>query len=78
MDYRSLSPSNIHPCDIWRGQYEYRGQTVAFSHTDGHKWYYLDRHRTDEVTMIKIWDSKEDVVGKRTYSDELSTFFGWN
>ena len=67
MDYRSLSPNNVHPCNLWRHQYEQRGQTMAFSYAEGQKWYYLKAQRVDEVTMIKIWDSKEDVVGKRKF-----------
>lgn len=64
MDYRSLSPANVHPCTLWRHQYEERGQTVTFSYADGQKWYYLDGHLREEVTMIKIWDNEESVVGK--------------
>ncbi len=67
MDYRSLSASNLHPCTLWRHQHEERGQTVAFSYAEGQEWYYLDGHRREEVTMIKIWDNKEDVVGKREF-----------
>jgi len=40
---------------------------VAFSYAEGQEWYYLDGHRREEVTMIKIWDNKEDVVGKREF-----------
>ncbi len=67
MDYRSVSSMNIHPCDLWKHEYEERGQTVCFSHAEGQKWYYLGGHRTDEITMIKIWDNNEDVIGKREF-----------
>ncbi|CAD6569109.1 MAG: hypothetical protein ASARMPREDX12_002203 [Alectoria sarmentosa] len=49
---------------LHRHQFEERGQTVAFSYADDQKWYYLDGHGVDEVTMIKIWDNDENVVGK--------------
>jgi hypothetical protein len=77
MDYRSLSPSDMHPCDLLRGQYEERGQTVTFCHNATQRWYYLDAHRTDEVTLIKIWDSKEDVEGKREFVFDYSTPFSY-
>ena len=41
-----------------------RGQTLAFSHADDQQWYYLDGHRTDEVTMIKIWDNDDGLAAK--------------
>jgi hypothetical protein len=72
MDFRSLSASDIHPVDLWRHQYEERGQTVAFTHANSQKWYYLDKHRTDEVTMIKIWDSKDDGVANGKLCSTLS------
>jgi hypothetical protein len=69
MDYRSVKPENQHPTDLWRHQFELRGQTVSFSHDEGQKWYYLDGHQSDEVTFIKIWDSKKDVVAKCKFSE---------
>lgn len=64
MDYRSCDPDLIYPTDLLDKADGYRGQTVTFGHSDKQKWYYLDGHRTDEVTLIKIWDNKNDVVGK--------------
>lgn len=57
MDTRTLSRSNIHATDLWRGEYELRGQTVSISHSTSQRWWYLGGHRPDEVTMIKIWDT---------------------
>jgi hypothetical protein len=62
MDYSSLAHENIHPCALWRGSWEDRGQTMTFSHNPAQKWFYLDRHGTDEVTVLKIWDSRGDVA----------------
>ncbi|KAG9230911.1 hypothetical protein BJ875DRAFT_407957 [Amylocarpus encephaloides] len=62
MDYRSLSSSDVHPCDLWRHQFEEKGQTVTFTHNENQKWYYLDRHRTNEVSLIKIWDSRREGI----------------
>ncbi|KAG6988947.1 hypothetical protein G7Y79_00067g095620 [Physcia stellaris] len=64
LDYQSLQAANVHPCNLWRHKFEDRGQTMAFSHADGQQWYYLDSHRTDEVTMIKIWDNDDHVAAK--------------
>ena len=63
MDCSSLSPENAHACDLWRGEFEERGQTMTFEYGDEQKWYYLKEHRVDEVTLVKIWDSA-DVGGK--------------
>ncbi|RWA08683.1 hypothetical protein EKO27_g6418 [Xylaria grammica] len=57
MDYATLDAENVHPCDLWRGQYEERGQTVTIEHNANQKWWYLEGHRPDEVTLLKIWDS---------------------
>ncbi|RYP04561.1 hypothetical protein DL764_004369 [Monosporascus ibericus] len=62
MDYRSVKPSDMYPCDLLKGEYEERGQTATFTYSDQHKWYYLDRQETNEVTIIKIWDSRTDGV----------------
>lgn len=67
MDYRSCQPDLIHPTDLLDKADGYRGQTVTFGYSKEQQWYYLDGHRTDEVTLIKIWDNKADVVGKRGF-----------
>ena len=40
---------------------------MTFTHASTQKWYYLDQHRTDEVTMIKIWDSLEGVATSKSF-----------
>ena len=62
MDFTSLQPGDVHPCNLWRGAWEDRGQTVTFTHAAGQRWFYLDAHHTDEVTLLKIWDSREGVA----------------
>ena len=68
--------SDVHPCHLWKHRFEERGQTVAFTYAAGQKWYYLDGHGVDEVTMIKIWDNDKNVIGKckpppKCYSSKL-------
>ncbi|PGH15359.1 hypothetical protein AJ80_05543 [Polytolypa hystricis UAMH7299] len=65
MDYRTCHPKTIYPTDLLNNTDEYRGQTVTFGYTDEQKWYYLDAQKTNEVILIKIWDSKDDVDAKR-------------
>ncbi|GIK07522.1 hypothetical protein Aspvir_003188 [Aspergillus viridinutans] len=65
MDYRTCDPNLIYPTDLLDKADDYRGQTVTFGHADEQRWYYLDHQRTDEVTMIKIWDNQEGVEAKQ-------------
>lgn len=67
MDFQTLSPTDVYNCDLWRHRFEERGQTVTYTQNEAQKWYYLDKHEVDEVTMIKIWDSK----GGKTANSEL-------
>ncbi|KAF2973010.1 hypothetical protein GQX73_g497 [Xylaria multiplex] len=60
MDFTTLDAESVHPCDLWRGQYEERGQTVTIEHHPKQKWWYLGSHCPDEVTLLKIWDSWGD------------------
>jgi len=54
MDCPTIGPSNMHPCDLLRVENEERGQTATFTYSDDQKWYYLDKQKTNEVTVIKI------------------------
>ncbi|KAJ4390993.1 hypothetical protein N0V93_004592 [Gnomoniopsis smithogilvyi] len=60
MDYRSVNDHDMHICDLLKDKYEVRGQTTTFTYSDKHSWYYLPEQRTNEVTVIKIWDNKLD------------------
>ncbi|KAI0176006.1 S-adenosyl-L-methionine-dependent methyltransferase [Hypoxylon sp. FL1284] len=64
MDYRTTGASTMYQCDLLEGEYNERGHTATFAHSEKQKWYYLSRHRIDEVTIIKIWDSKTGDVSK--------------
>ncbi|KAK8092445.1 S-adenosyl-L-methionine-dependent methyltransferase, partial [Apiospora kogelbergensis] len=64
MDGRSLHNDNVHPTNIFKHQYDLQGQTVSISHSPEQRWHYLKHQNTNEVTFIKIWDSKEDVEAK--------------
>ncbi|KAF7168581.1 hypothetical protein CNMCM5623_001563 [Aspergillus felis] len=63
MDCTTLAKASIHPTQLYRNRFELRGETVSISHRKDQRWYYLDRQKTDEITFIKIWDSKEGVSG---------------
>ncbi|KAI0390343.1 hypothetical protein F5Y17DRAFT_461881 [Xylariaceae sp. FL0594] len=60
MDFTTLDSRHVHPCDLFRGEYEDRGQTVTIEHSPAQKWWYLGGHRSDEVTLLKVWDSWGD------------------
>jgi hypothetical protein len=57
MDYSTLSPAHIHPCSLYSQEHNLQGQTVGINHSPTQKWYYLKGQGTDEVTLVKIWDS---------------------
>ncbi|CAI6337022.1 unnamed protein product [Periconia digitata] len=64
MDAGSLSATDCHPTLLWRQSFDFRGSTMFVTHNDAQKWYYLNKHNTDEVTIIKIWDNKKNVQAK--------------
>ncbi|KAI1934187.1 hypothetical protein LOZ65_000100 [Ophidiomyces ophidiicola] len=72
MDYRTCDPKLIYPTDLLEDKDTVRGQTVTFGYTDEQKWYYLDGHRTDEVTLIKIWDNSVDIDAKCRNTRQLN------
>ncbi|KAF2179258.1 hypothetical protein K469DRAFT_596546 [Zopfia rhizophila CBS 207.26] len=59
----------MHPCDLLRGEYEERGQTAAFTRSDDQKWYYLNKQRTNEVTLIKIWNNQNGSAIVRRFQE---------
>ncbi|GAW20398.1 hypothetical protein ANO14919_099040 [Xylariales sp. No.14919] len=62
MDYRSVQHTDIHPTNIFKERHERMGQTVSINYNRDQKWFYLPNQSTNEVTIIKIWDSKEDAA----------------
>lgn len=72
MDFQTLEPTDSHPCDLWGHKFEERGQTVAFAHGPNQQWYYLDKHRVDEVSILKIWDSwNNGIANSKCYNSLL-------
>lgn len=65
MNYQTLSPSHIHPTSLFSIREELQGQTVGINYSPDQRWYYLEKQRPDEVTLVKIWDNKEDVSRRR-------------
>ena len=65
MDGRTLDDANLHATDLWKHQWHELGSTYNISFDTNQKWHYLDGHRTDEVTLIKIYDSKPGVPASR-------------
>ena len=59
MDFASNPKENVFNIDLWKRQYDDHRQSVTLTHAKEQKWWYLSNHRTDEVTFIKIWDSKQ-------------------
>ncbi|KAF1998236.1 methyltransferase [Amniculicola lignicola CBS 123094] len=57
MDYQTAKETDMHPCDLLKGVSEERGQTATFTQAEDQKWYYLSNQKSNEVTMIKIWDT---------------------
>lgn len=71
-DAQSVKPDDLVPTDIIRKRFV--GETCFALHNTDHKWYYLSRQRTDEVTIFKIYDSKPGVRAK-CMSAPASHFF---
>ncbi|OTB04090.1 hypothetical protein M426DRAFT_321185 [Hypoxylon sp. CI-4A] len=64
MDYQTAKASEMQPCNLLNEDDEERGQTATFTYSKDQKWYYLDKQKTNEVTVIKIWDSRTDGVSR--------------
>jgi hypothetical protein len=62
MSYQSIKLSEVHPTNIFRERYDFVGQTIGINYSSDQKWYYLDKQTPEDVTLIKIWDNKEDVA----------------
>jgi len=60
-DYGSCSPSDCITVELHLGNGR-RGETYSVRHSEGQKWHYLSAQGTEEVTLIKCFDSKEGVA----------------
>ncbi|KAF2795572.1 S-adenosyl-L-methionine-dependent methyltransferase, partial [Melanomma pulvis-pyrius CBS 109.77] len=58
MDFETVKPNEMYSCNLLKDTNEERGKTATYTFSEAQKWFYLDKHRTDEVTVIKIWDNK--------------------
>jgi hypothetical protein len=57
-DALSIRPADLVPTDlIYRDRI---GETYSLAYNPEHRWYYFPRMRTDEVVLIKCYDSAED------------------
>lgn len=57
-DARSIAPADLVTTNlIYRDRI---GETYALAHNPAHRWYYFPRMESDEVVLIKCFDSAED------------------
>lgn len=62
-DYNSTDTAqDVHPLTIRGGGYHSTAYTLSRNAKDSHKWYYLSNMRSNEMFLIKIFDSKPDVA----------------
>lgn len=63
-DSRSILRSDVVASDlVYRDKV---GETYAFKFNRAHRWFYLPRQRSDEVSLIKIYDSDDRVQARFT------------
>jgi hypothetical protein len=57
-DARSVAPEDLVASDLlYRDR---RGETYNVTHNPSHLWYYVPRMRSDEVLLLKCFDSRDD------------------
>ncbi|KAF1950197.1 S-adenosyl-L-methionine-dependent methyltransferase [Byssothecium circinans] len=64
MDFKTAKSNEMYSCNLYKGTDEERGQTATYTFSEAQKWFYLNEQQTDEVTVIKIWDSKVGGVSR--------------
>ncbi len=52
-DARSIEPEDFVPADL-------KHEVFMVAHSNRHRWFYFARMQTDEVLLIKCFDSAED------------------
>jgi hypothetical protein len=61
-DARSIAPHDLVPSDL---VYPNRvGETYSLTYNPAHRWFYLPEMQTDEVLLIKCFDSVEDGLAR--------------
>lgn len=63
-DARSIDAAELLPSDLVYP--DWTGETYSFSYSPKHRWYYVPQQRTDEVTLLKIYDSQIDGTARLT------------
>ncbi|CAF3704942.1 unnamed protein product [Rotaria sp. Silwood1] len=62
-DYRSVDvEKDVHPLTIHGAGYHSTAYTMSRNAQDAHIWYYLSKMRSDEMFVLKMFDSKTDVA----------------
>lgn len=60
-DWRTVDPvRDYKPADLIFPQYI--GEQYLVTHHPIHKWHFLSGQRNNEFTLLKCWDSKDDVT----------------
>ena len=61
-DARSIELGDLIPSDlVYR---DWTGETYSFAFNPRHRWYWYPQQTPDEVTLLKIYDSKSDGVAR--------------
>jgi len=69
-DARSIETGDLIPSDlVYR---EWTGETYSFAYNPRHRWYWYPNQTPDEVTLLKIYDSKSDGVARLTAHTSFS------
>ena len=63
-DARSIDAADLIPSDLVYP--DWTGETYSFAYSAKHRWYYVPQQRTDEVTLLKIYDSQTDGTARLT------------
>ena len=63
-DARSIEIDDLIPSDlVYR---DWTGETYSFAYNPRHHWYWFPNQTPDEVTLLKIYDSKSEGVARLT------------
>jgi hypothetical protein len=63
-DARSIDVADLIPSDLVYP--DWTGETYSFAYNPKHRWYHVPQQRTDEVTLLKIYDSQTDGTARLT------------
>lgn len=63
-DARSIEPADLLPSDLVYP--DWTGESYSFAWNPRHRWHYVSLQRTDEVTLLKVYDSNTDGTARLT------------